>query len=393
MSSPQHPQPGSTSALRDANARRVLATLREAQRNRRGLSQAQLARRTELAPATVSAIVRSLAGADLLEVEQGSGRRGAQVRIGRGGGLVAGVDFGHSHVALAVADLSGLVLTQRWSPLTPDDSSVEALSLASALLDEALEQVSAERSELRRIGLGLPAPLAHGIVQSPGILPSWIGLDVAQAAAATFGVPVDAENDANLAALAELRKRPDYPGQSLVFLKISSGLGAGIVLNGQLQRGVSGMAGELGHVSVDESGPFCRCGNRGCLETYVSVPHIMSALSDAIPGATFGEVISEARAGNRAASRALEDSGHHLGEALAMVVNLLDPGTLVIGGDLSQAGELVLTPLRASLRRHCLAPVAKETQVVVATLGGDASLIGAIEVALDHLDVFAGLDL
>jgi predicted NBD/HSP70 family sugar kinase len=301
---------------------------------------------------------------------------------------VAGIDFGHSHVAVAVADLSGLILTRRKAPLAPEETSDERLALASKLLDEALSHVTATRADLRRIGLGLPAPLAQGIVQSPGILPSWIGLDVAKAASDAFEVPVDAENDANLAAIAELRSKPDYPGQSLVFLKISSGLGSGIVLEGRLQRGVSGMAGELGHVSVDEAGPFCRCGNRGCLEAYVSVPHILGVLGDTLPGATFTEVIDQARSGNRAAARALEDAGQHLGRTLAMVVNLLDPGSIVIGGDLALAGELVLTPLRASLRRHCLAPVAKETQVVVATLGGDASLIGAVEVALDHLDVF-----
>ncbi len=392
MPSPRHPQPGSTASLRESNARRVFAALRAAQRQRRGLSQAQLARRTDLAPATVSAIVRSLNAAGLVDVEQGAGRRGAQVRISRAGGLVAGVDFGHSHVAVAVAELSGQILTQRWAPLEAQDTAADQLGLASKLLDESLSQVGASPSELRRVGLGVPAPLSHGVVQSPGILPSWVGLDAAGAASTAFGLPVDAENDANLAALAEVRSRPDYPGNSLVFLKVSSGLGAGIVLDGQLQHGVSGMAGELGHVSVDDAGPFCRCGNRGCLEAYVSEPHILEALSGTHSYSSLSDVIGQARAGDRAATRALEDAGRHLGRTLAMVVNVLDPGTIVIGGDLSLAGELVLTPLRSSLRRHCLAPVAKETQVSVAGLGGDASLIGAVELALDNFDPLEGVE-
>lgn len=384
MPSTRPPRPGSTSSLREANARRILEALRGAQRSSAGLSQAQLARETNLAPATVSGIVRSLSEAGLLDVEHGAGRRGALVSIGRRAGLVAGVDFGHSHLTVAVADLAGHILAQHRSSLAADHAADEGLDLAGRLLDQALSEISSDRSQIRRVGLGLPAPLSHGVVQSPGILPGWIGLKAAQIAEEALGAPVDADNDANFAAVAEFRRGQDHGDDSLVFVKLSSGLGAGIILQGNLIHGVSGMAGELGHVTIDEDGPFCRCGNRGCLETYVSVPHVLSALASALPGTSFTEVVEGARHGNPAAARALEDVGHRLGEAMAAIVNLLDPGTILVGGEMATAGDLVLEPLRTSLRRHCLDPMSAQVRVAVSEFGEDASVIGAIEIALDN---------
>ncbi len=389
-----HPQPGSPSALREANARRILAALRTAQRRGgAGLSQAQLARRTDLAPATVSGIVRALATAGVVDVAQGAGRRGALVRIGRRAGLVAGVNFGHTHLGVVVGDLAGEVLAHRREPLAPDHVAEDGLRRARVLLDECLEELGAQRTDVRHTGVGVPAPLQRGVVQSPGILPGWIGLDAAAISTELLGGAVTADNDANLAALAEFRRGNWDPDGSLVFLKVASGVGAGIILGGQLQRGASGMAGEIGHITVDETGPYCRCGNRGCLEAYVSVTHVLAVLHPTLPGLTFNDVLREAREGHPAAVRALEDVGHRLGYALSGVVNLLTPGAVIVGGEMSGAGELLLAPLRTSLRRYCLAAVASDTQVLVTPLGEDASVIGALDVALDRADVLEGLEL
>jgi predicted NBD/HSP70 family sugar kinase len=394
MSLASSPPPGSPSALREANARRILAVLRTAQRRgAAGLSQAQLARRTDLAPATVSGIVRGLASAGVLDVEQGAGRRGATVRIGRGAGLAAGVNFGHTHLAVMIGDLAGDVLASRREKLSPDHLAQDGLRRARVLLDECLEEVGASRDEVRHTGVGVPAPLCKGVVQSPGIFPGWVGLDAAAIAHDLLGGPVTADNDANLAALAEFR-RGDLPVDgSLVFLKVASGVGAGLVMGGELHRGMSGMAGEIGHVTVDEGGPYCRCGNRGCLEAYVSVTHVLDVLHGTMPGATFADVIEEAHGGHPAALRALEDVGHRLGYALAGVVNLLAPGAVVLGGEMSGAGELLLAPLRTTLRRHCLDAVASDTVVSMTPLGDEASLIGALDVARDQADLVAGLEL
>jgi predicted NBD/HSP70 family sugar kinase len=394
MSLASHPPPGSPSALREANARRILSVLRTAQRRGgAGLSQAQLARRTDLAPATVSGIVRAMAAAGVLDVAQGSGRRGALVRIGRGAGLVAGVNFGHTHLGVMIGDLAGEVLAHRREKLSPDHVAQDGLRRARSLLDECLEELGAGRADVRHTGVGVPAPLCKGVVQSPGIFPGWIGLDAAAIATDLLEGPVTADNDANLAALAEFR-RGDYESDgSLVFLKVASGVGAGIILGGELHRGTSGMAGEIGHITVDEAGPYCRCGNRGCLEAYVSVPHVLSVLHGTMPGSTFAEVLKQAHGGHPAAVRALEDVGHRLGTALSGVVNLLAPGAVVLGGEMSGAGELLLAPLRTTLRRHCLDAVAADTLVAVTPLGDEASVIGALDVALDRADLVQGLEL
>jgi predicted NBD/HSP70 family sugar kinase len=394
MSLASHPPPGSPTALREANARRILAVLRTAQRRGGlGLSQAQLARRTDLAPATVSGIVRALAAAGVLDVEQGAGRRGALVRIGRRAGLVAGVNFGHTHLGVVVGDLAGEVLAHRREMLAPDHVAEDGLRKARALLDKCLAELGAEPDEVRHTGVGVPAPLRRGVVQSPGILPGWIGLDAAAVASELLGGPVTADNDANLAALAEFRRGSWDPEGSMVFLKVASGVGAGIILSGQLQRGASGMAGEIGHVTVDETGPYCRCGNRGCLEAYVSVPHVLSVLHQTLPDASFADVLRHARQGHPAAVRAIEDVGHRLGYALSGVVNLLAPGAVVVGGEMSAAGELLLAPLRTSLRRYCLDAVGSDTVVAATPLAEDASVVGALDVAVDQADLVAGLDL
>jgi predicted NBD/HSP70 family sugar kinase len=389
-----HPQPGSPSALREANARRILAALRTAQRRGgAGLSQAQLARRTDLAPATVSGIVRALSSAGVVDVAQGAGRRGALVRIGRRAGLVAGVNFGHTHLGVVVGDLAGEVLAHRREPHAPDHLAEDGLRRARVLLDECLEELGAKRADVRHTGVGVPAPLARGVVQSPGILPGWISLDATAVSSELLGGPVTADNDANLAALAEFRRGSWDPDSSLVFLKVASGVGAGIILSGQIQRGASGMAGEIGHITIDETGPYCRCGNRGCLEAYVSVTHVLSVLHPTMPGITFNDVLRQAREGHPAAVRALEDVGSRLGYALSGVVNLLAPGAVIVGGEMSGAGELLLAPLRTSLRRYCLAAVASDTQVLITPLGEDASVIGALDVALDLADVLQGIEL
>jgi predicted NBD/HSP70 family sugar kinase len=380
--------------LREANARRILSVLRTAQRRGgAGLSQAQLARRTDLAPATVSGIVRALATAEVLDVEQGAGRRGALVRIGRRAGLVAGVNFGHTHLGVVVGDLAGEVLARRREKLAPDHVAEDGLRLARALLDECLAELGARREDVRQTGVGIPAPLRHGVVQSPGILPGWIGLDATAVATQMLGGEVTADNDANLAALAEFRRGSWEPDGSLVFLKVASGVGAGIILGGVLQRGAAGMAGEIGHITVDETGPSCRCGNRGCLEAYVSVTHVLSVLHSTMPRATFAEVLRSARQGHPPAVRAIEDVGHRLGQVLSGVVNLLTPGAVILGGEMSAAGELLLAPLRTSLRRYCLDAVGSDTVVAVTPLGEDASVIGALDVALDRADLVAGLEL
>ena len=380
------PAPGSTSSLRTANQQRVLDVLRGSvaeQASEDGdFTQAELARATGLAPATVSNIVRELTASGLVETDPGSGRRGSSVRLARGAGLVAGVDFGHSHVAVAVGDLTGRLLAEERRRLEAGHQHTEALRIAT----EMLHAMTPHHGALRHIGMGLPAPVTDDIIRSSAIFPGWEGVDARAAAEKEFGLPVHVENDANLGALAEHRHGVGRGHDSSVFVKISSGVGAGIIINNQLFHGAGGTAGEIGHLTLDDQGPLCRCGSRGCLEAYTSVGNVLAMMSGQLPDSDLDHVVAAARAGNVSARRAFEDAGLHLGWGLASIVNLLNPSLVVVGGDMARAGELLLESARIGLRRHALDSVAL-TPVLASELGERASLVGAVLLAAERTEL------
>jgi predicted NBD/HSP70 family sugar kinase len=381
---PGRTAPGSAASLRVANQRRVLALLLD--RGATAATQADIARETGLATGTVSTIVRELAAAEVVSTVAGSGRRGTTVRLARGAGLVAAVDFGHSHVAVAIAEMSGEVLSEARGPLAPSHPHTEGIERARTMLDAQLAALGARREDLRNIGMGLPAPLSDNVVMSTAILPGWVGVDARAEAAGAFGADVLIENDANLGALAEHRYGHGRGHANVVFVKVSSGVGAGLILDDKLFRGTSGTSGEIGHLTLDEQGPLCRCGSRGCLEAYAASGSAVAMMQDQMPGAGIDDVIEAARHGNVSALRVFEDAGLHLGWGLAMVTNLLNPGVIVIGGDMSLAGELLLESARIGLRRHVLAGTTT-TPVLVAQLGERASMIGALALAIDATDL------
>ncbi|MEJ7794253.1 MAG: ROK family transcriptional regulator [Nocardioides sp.] len=387
--SPRVAAPGSTASLRTANQHRVLSVLRSGAEDpvdaTAAHTQAELARLTGLAPATVSNIVRELAASGLVDTVPGSGRRGSSVRLAETAGVVAGIDFGHAHVGVAVGDLSGRVLAEERLPLADPLSHEEALGRAASILDRLLEG----RGPLRHAGLGLPAPVVNNVVRSSAIFPGWEGVDSSASAAAVLGCPVAVENDANLGALAEHRQGDGRGHGSLIYVKIASGVGAGIIINDQLFHGADGTAGEIGHLTINEQGPMCRCGSRGCLETYTSAEHLARLVHPNRPEATLQDVVDEATVGNVAAQRALEDAGLHLGWALASVVNLLNPSVIIVGGRMASAGELLLEPARTGLRRHALDSVA-QTPIVQSRLGQRASMIGAVLLAAERTELVTG---
>ena len=383
------PSPGSTASLRPANQRRVVALLRG--HGDEELTQAEISRATGLAAGTVSNIVRQLSSAGLVETDPGAGRRGTVVRLSRSAGVVAGIDFGHTHLALAVADLSGHVLAEAREPLAPDHPWAEGLEQAVTVLDELLLKADYDVSAVRAVGLGLPAPISDDVVRSPAILPGWVGVNAREVVQARFACPVHIDNDANLGALGEHLLGAAQGQRDVVYVKLSSGVGAGLILDGRIFRGARGSAGELGHLTLDEQGPLCRCGSRGCLEAYASTSTAIEMMSAQLPGATLDDIFTAARHGNVAARRLLEDAGLHVGWGLATVVNLLNPGVVVVGGDLSRAGELLLDSVRLGLRRHALSDAAA-TPVVLSRLGERASMLGAVLLAAERTDLVPDLE-
>lgn len=349
------------------------------------MSQADIARATGLARATVSNIVRQLRVEGILEVREAADGRRRTVELAPTGDSFIGVDYGHRHVTVALAEGSGRVIVERRADLPAEASAGEALDLADGLVDEALTTSGRRRSSIITIGMGLPAPVSRltGQVGAFSILPGWAGLDAADVATERLGAPVQVDNDATLAAVAEHRWGAGRGTENLAFIKLSEGVGGGLILDGRPFRGRDGTAGELGHTTIDDHGAVCRCGNRGCLETVAAARTVTDLLAPQMgPEVSIADVVAAAVAGDHSCLRVLTDTGHHAGRALADLCNLFNPELIVIGGELAQAGELFLEPIRESIRRHAIPSATDGLRVEVSTLGARASLLGAVSSAL-----------
>ncbi|MQA93947.1 MAG: ROK family protein [Streptosporangiales bacterium] len=378
--------PGSQSSLREANQRRVLQAIRQAG----SLTQAEIARGTGLSPATVSNIVRELHEAGTVSVTPTSsgGRRARAVALSRSAGLVLGVDFGHSHLRVAVGNLAHEVLAESSLPIDVDVSSDEGLTAAVRLVDELLAGVGADRSAVLAVGLGLPGPIdaATGVLGSTTILPGWVGVNPREELARRLGLPVHVDNDANIGALAEMAWGAARGCADAAYIKVASGVGAGILVGGRVYRGAGGTAGEIGHITVDESGRMCRCGNRGCLETYAGGPFLVELLRSAHPdAATLRDVVDLALSGDVGARRVVADAGRYVGLGVAHLCNVLNPSCVVVGGELARAGELLLDPVREGVRRYAIPSAAEVVRVARAEMGERAEVLGALALALHEL--------
>lgn len=364
-------------------------------RTRGPLTRAEIGASVGLSRSTVSTLLSDLKRGGLT-TEVGSdrpstGRPASHVALNRCAGLAVGVDVGRRHVRVVVADAGHQVLAERVDRFDVDDRPRETFAAIADSLDGLLVGLTAARQDVLSIGLGIPAPLdARGTVGSSSILPGWLGLVPAKVLADELRLPVHVDNDANLGALAEAVLGAGRGCHSMVYVKAATGIGAGIVYDGHVLRGVSGTAGELGHITVVVGGEVCRCGNRGCLETYVGGPALVSRLAHAGVKVTgVPDIVSRAHAGDPACIRVLSDVGDQTGRALADVVNLLNPERVVLGGELSLAGELVLTSLRTRVMRSAVPAAAGSVSVLTGLLGDRAEALGALLLVLRDDGTFA----
>lgn len=372
--------PGSQAALRNANQRRVLELLKSAGE----MTQAEIARQTGLAPATVSNIVRELTVAGVID-DDDHGKRRRMLRLARSAGLAVGVDFGHRHVTVAVSDMSHQILSERRIPLGPAESAQGSLDRAVELLGEAMASIGGQMSDVVGVGMGLPAPIDSrtGKVGAVSILPGWVGVSAAQLASSHFGLHVEVDNDANLGALAEHMWGAGQGCDNLAYLKLADGVGAGLIIDGRLYRGRNGTAGEIGHTTFDEFGAVCRCGNRGCLETLVAAKAVVELLEPRYGAQlTIADIVRMAGEGDTACVRVLSDTGRQVGVAVANLCNLFNPERILIGGELALAGELMLAPMRESVRRCGIPSGTQGLEIELAELGARAPVLGAVALAL-----------
>ena len=378
--------PGSQSSLHRANLERVVRAVRMAG----SLTQAEIARTTGLSAATVSNIVRELKESGTVQVTPTSagGRRARAVSLSGDAGAVVGVDFGHSHLRVAVGNLAHQVLAEEAEPIDVDASAEEGFDRAEQLVHRLIATTGISPEKLIGVGLGVPGPIdvETGELGSTSILPGWSGTHPREELASRLGVPVYVDNDANLGALGEQVWGNGRGAADLAYIKVASGVGAGLVINGQIYRGPGGTAGEIGHITLDESGPVCRCGNRGCLETFTAARYVLPLLhSSHGTDLTMARVVQLAREGDPGCRRVVGDLGRHIGSGVANLCNLLNPSRVVIGGDLAEAGDVVLGPVRDSVARYAIPSAARQLTVVPGTLGGRAEVLGALALVLSEM--------
>lgn len=381
----QLPRPGSQSALRRRNEQLIVETLRE----QGTLSQADLARATGLSTATISNIVKTLTTEGLAATHPttSSGRRALAVSLLESPEIAAGIDFGRSHVRVVLASRDYKVKAEDSAPLPLGHLAADSIATAARMLNSLLVSAGIERSRVVGAGVGIPGPIDHrtGTVIRGAILPEWVGVDVATHLGDALGMPVFVDNDANLGALAQITWGEHTQAKDLVFLKVGSGIGAGLILNGAPYYGHTGITGEIGHATIFDQGLVCRCGNRGCLETVASTSIMLELLGRGEPEPlTVPRIIANAHAGDAATLRVIDDAGIAIGRAAANVANMINPEIIVVGGPLASLGDILLSPIRRGLMRHAVPTIGESTVVAMSSLGDRAEALGAVSLVLTH---------
>jgi len=383
---------GSQTSLREANRARILDTIK-----RFGvITQVELADATGLSAGTVSVIVKELHEAGVVSTTptSRSGRRAINVTLARRLGLVAAVHIGRRDLTVALANPTGEIVSRQHLPLAKDHRADTVLDRISLLVADLLEHIGASHEEVLGVGVAVDAPIDRttGAICSVGLMRGWDQVPIGATLERRLGCPVMVDNGTNVSALAECRLGAGLGADPAVYLAVSHGIGTGIVIDGRVFHGFSGTAGELGHVSIDELGPVCYCGNRGCLEAVAGAGAMLDALRPTLGNLSMADLVSQAAAGDLACRRVIGDAARHIGLALAGLCNLIDPQRIVVGGEIAAAGELFLDPLRTATARFTLPGAAPTIEIVPGTLGADCELIGATCLALDSVHLPGNLE-
>lgn len=305
-----------------------------------------------------------------------------------------GVDLGGTNVKVALIDSHGKIVFTTSVPTRAEMGYEYTISNIKEVIYTSLKETNTPKENLAGIGFGCPGQIdsVNGIVRLLPNIPGWVNIPLAEIMEKEFGVPTKVDNDVRCAALGELNYGAGKGCKNLVCITVGTGVGSGIIVNGELVRGASMSAGELGHIIVEHNnGEFCGCGNTGCLEAYASGPSIVKMAHDYIMGgksSKFKElavntpitpriVYEAAKQGDAVAKAIFDRTGYWLGVALTGVVNLLNPEKIIVGGGVAQAGEMLLEPIRETIKKRAIGVSADAVQVVNAQLGETAGVIGA----------------
>ena len=366
--------------------------------HRRELTRAEIARITGLARSTVSEIVNTLLATGLVR-EWGDGpskggRRPILLRFEDSARTILGVDMGATHVAVMLTDLRGRMLGWVEHPFPVREDPDGTCALIADLCGRLLDARPGSRDALLGLGVAVPAPVDQETPEelSPVVLPAWSGHRGLGGVAGALRVPLAVDNDANLGALAELWWGAGVGLDDFAFIKVATGVGGGHILRGEIYRGASGVAGEIGHVSIDPAGPECICGNRGCLTTFVGTAALLarvrelavgypeSPLAGGVPD--LEGLVEATLEGDFLARRVVREAASHLGTAIAGLLNLMNPGAVILGGSLMRVGDYLLEPLRDAVASRTLTTSVLGSHIGTSELGDRNVALGAATLVL-----------
>lgn len=370
------------------------------------ISRAQIAKETKLTPPTVGTIAKELIEEGIvIESEVGNsqgGRKPTMLVINQSAFLILGIDAGPETVEMILTDLAGVILIKEQVQMEKQITAEKFIELLKNEISRILIREETTASRLLGIGIAM-----HGVVDiksgtsvfAPNL--NLRNVPIKKELEKTFDCPIKVENDARAMALGEAwfggHKQMDG---SMVAVNIGRGVGAGLLVDGNLYHGNNGIAGEIGHMTIDINGEKCECGNQGCLQTVASGPaisarakqvieqnpHIFPERLRAAYATITGEMIFEAaEAGNKACQQILEETGKYIGVGLLNLIHILNPGRIVLGGGVMKAGPFILSPLLEIIRNSALTDQAKQTTVTISTLGKEATSLGAVALLLVEL--------
>jgi glucokinase-like ROK family protein len=392
--------------MRELNRSLVLDLIK----HRSPISRAAIAKATDLAKPTVSAIVDDLVQEGLVreigmgQPTTGGGRPPILLEFNARSQFVVGVHVGVRRTTIVVADAQGAEVGRMQSP-TPKRKPAEMLAKLSANITATLKDAGVPAKRLAAVGVCVPGLVdfdAGVCLLAPNL--GWKDVDIRTPLEAALKVPVFVHNTAQAAAVAENLEGAGQGSNNMVLLYVGSGIGAGIVSDGRLFHGAGGIAGEIGHCTMVGATERCNCGKVGCLETVATGPAIVAAAQRALAGGAksslsavaggngkglTAEAIAEAAAeGDKLALQILGNTGRQLGIAASWLVNMLNPELLVVGGGLAEAGEPLLESLRETVQEMALPQSARRVQITTSALGQDAEPRGAVLLALQYSETY-----
>jgi len=384
------------------------AVLLDRIRRHHALTKNDLVALTDFSRSKIAGCVNSLLEKNILTKDgygnNNCGRRSVLYTLNGNRGLLFGADIGATSIDLIITDLNRQVLARYSEPALVADGPHKILDHVSELLTELLKNHGLVNKPILAFGVGVPGPVnfKQGMVVSPPIMPGWDQFPIVEYLEEKWpNTLVIIDNDVNIMALGEFTKQEGHDNKNIIFIKIGTGIGAGIISNGEIYRGSSGCAGDIGHICVDKNGPICPCGNRGCLEVLAGGAAIAERAMRAVREGkspilkkylektngvlTAKEVGAAAKEGDESSIEIIRESGRLIGEVLAVLVNFYNPGRIVIGGGVSKFGNILLASIRQAVIKRSLPLATKDLPIAFSSIVDDAGVLGAINLALDQL--------